>query len=60
MSIWMEVDQCMSTYSAVDMNNNTLINLKAVPVNPQDAATKHYTDTYFFKRDGSSTMNGDF
>lgn len=56
---YVHLDGSRSMHANLDMNNNTLINLKAVPVNPQDAATKHYTDTYFFKSDRSSTMIGD-
>ena len=41
------------------MNENTLTNMKAVPINPKDAATKHYADTYFLKRDASNRTIGD-
>ena len=56
---YLHLDGTRSMHANLDMNNNTLINLKTVPVNPKDAATKHYADTHFLKRDGSNTMIGD-
>ena len=56
---YVHLDGSRSMHGNLDINENTLTNLKAIPQNPKDVATKHYADTYFLKRDGSNTMNGD-
>ena len=43
----------------LNMGGNNIVNLKALPSNSQDATSKHYTDTYFYKRDGSLPLTGD-
>ena len=56
---YVHLDGSRSMHANLDMSENTLTNLKAIPQNPKDAATKHYADTYFLKRDGSNSMIGD-
>lgn len=51
---YVHLDGSRSIHGNLDMNENTLTSLKAVPTNQKDAATKHYADTYFIKRDGST------
>ena len=42
----------------LNMNNNQLYNLQSIPTDISHTTSKYYTDTYFLKRDGKSSMSG--
>ena len=56
---FLHLDGTRAMQNHLNMNDNPLINLKATPINAQDATSKNYVDENFYKRDGTNTLTGD-
>ena len=46
-------------HSEIKMGGNRITGLNSTPNNPQEATSKHYVDTTFYKRDGTVALSGD-
>ena len=53
------LDGRSAMHSNLKMGDNLITGLKAAPTNPNDATSKNYVDTTFYKRDGSNALTGD-
>ena len=53
------LDGRSAMHSELKMANNPITGLKAAPINPNDATSKYYVDSTFYKRDGSNSLTGD-
>ena len=53
------LDGRSAMHSDLKMGDNLITGLNAKPSNPNDATSKNYVDTTFYKRDGSVSLTGD-
>ena len=53
------LDGRSAMHSDLKMGGHLITGLKAAPTNPNDATSKYYVDTTFYKRDGSNSLTGD-
>ena len=53
------LDGRSAMHSDLKMGDKSITGLKAAPTNPNDATSKNYVDTTFYKRDGSNSLTGD-
>ena len=53
------LDGRSAMHSDVKMGGKRVTDLNANPINSQEATSKHYVDTTFYKRDGTVALTGD-
>ena len=53
------IDGRTAMHQDLKMGGKRVIGLNPTPINPNDAATKYYVDSNFYKRDGTVSLTGD-
>ena len=53
------LDGRSAMHEDLKMGGKRITGLNATPINSQDATSKHYVDTTFYKRDGTVALTGD-